>query len=355
MGLEDLGFDGWFQERCGDDSAASDRPFRVIVVHRNSYIVSKGDADVYAELAGKLSNNAASALDFPATGDWVLAQLLNDGTLAIIHSILPRKSLLARKTAGKKTELQLIAANVDTALIIQALDADFNLRRLERYLVMAADGNIDPVVLLSKSDLIDADEIEAKKQAVAELMPDLPVLAFSNESKSGLDAVKALFITGKTYCLLGSSGVGKTTLLNQMTDKIHHDTQEVRRDGKGRHTTTDRQLTVLPGGAMVVDTPGMRELGNIVVEKGLEDTFAEIAAAATGCRFNDCTHIQEDGCAVLAAVRDGTIDEVRYQSYLKLQRESAFNEMTYLEKRRKDKAFGKMIKSVMKDKRKRDR
>jgi ribosome biogenesis GTPase len=149
--------------------------------------------------------------------------------------------------------------------------------------------------------------------------------------------------------------VGKTTLLNQMTDKIHHDTQEVRRDGKGRHTTTDRQLTVLPGGAMVVDTPGMRELGNIVVEKGLEDTFAEIAAAAAGCRFNDCTHIQEDGCAVLAAVRDGTIDEARYQSYLKLQRESAFNEMTYLEKRRKDKAFGKMIKSVMKDKRKRDR
>lgn len=348
MRIEDLGFDSWFQERFDSVAAAGDQPSRVMEVHRNSYVVSNGQAELYAETTGKLFRAATSALDFPTVGDWVQTRIADDDPLAIIQGILPRKSLLVRKTAGKKSDQQLIAANVDTALIIQSLDADFNIRRIERYLAMAAEGNIEPVVLLSKCDLMGTVEIEDRQSAIKKAMPRLSVFTFSNESKAGLDEVRELFVSGKTCCLLGSSGVGKTTLLNHLMDEQQFATQEVRQDGKGRHTTTSRQLTVLPGGAMVIDTPGMRELGNIGVQSGLDDTFGEISAVAAGCRFNDCAHISEDGCGVLAAVREGTIDETRYNNFIKMREESAYNEMTSLEKRRKNKDRGKFYKSAKK-------
>lgn len=355
MSIDDPGFDTRFYERLEAAEAAGLQAGRIIVVHKYSYVVSIGNDEVYAETTGKLFGSATSALDRPAVGDWVLVQMLDNDSFAVISEILPRKSSLVRKTAGRKSDLQLIAANVDTAFIIQSLDADFNIRRLERYLAMVADGNIDPVVLLSKSDLVEAAEAEGKLSAVKEAFPRLAVFTFSNEDQSGLAEVIDLFMPGKTHCLLGSSGVGKTTLLNlMMMDGQQFDTREVRQDGKGRHTTTSRQLIVLPGGAMVIDTPGMRELGNVVVDAALEGTFDEIIAAAAGCRFNDCAHVSEGGCAVLAAVEAGEIDETRYRNFIKMRQESAFNEMSKIEKRRKDKELGKFYKSAKKSMRRKE-
>jgi len=247
----------------------------------------------------------------------------------------------------------LIAANIDAAFVVQSLDDNFNLRRLERYLVMINESNIKPIILLSKSDLLTSDEIASRISEIHNIMPRLHVQPFSNENDTGLNNVKDLLNPGLTYCLLGSSGVGKTTLLNNLIGESIFKTKTVReKDSRGRHATTNRQLIMLDCGAMVVDTPGMRELGNFSVETGLDETFAEITELSMKCRFNDCTHVTEKGCAVLNAVKDGNLSEKRYQNYIKMNKESICNEMSYLEKRQKDKQFGRMIKTVMKHKKK---
>jgi ribosome biogenesis GTPase len=288
-------------------------------------------------------------LDYPAVGDWVLANFYDENTFAIIHEILPRKSLLKRKTPGKKVDFQLIAANIDVAFIFQSLNENFNIRRLERYLVMVNESNIQPIVLLSKSDLLASEDIADKINDIQEAMPDLQVIPFSNENEFGLDSVREIMQPGLTYCLLGSSGVGKTTLLNNLIGEARFKTKIVsKKESKGRHATTHRQLIKLDWGALVVDTPGMRELANFSVTTGLEETFSEIIKLAEDCQFNDCTHVEEKGCAVLGAVENGLVSADRYQNYIKMNKESNYNEMTYLEKRKKDKQFGKHCKSVMK-------
>lgn len=352
--LENLGFDRSFLEHMTPAQLEDFEIARVIAVHKDSYAISDGEHEVLAELVGKLIYSAASPLDFPAVGDWVLVNFFDDHTFAIIHEVLPRKSLLKRKTPGKKIEFQLIAANIDVAFIVQSLDANFNLNRLERYLVMVNEGNIKPVVLLSKSDLLASDAIEDRIAEIKNAMPDLSVQSFSNKNESGLKNIEALLQTGMTYCLLGSSGVGKTTLLNKLIGETKFETKTVRdKDGRGRHATTARQLIMIDGGAMVIDTPGMRELGNIAVEDGLDETFAEITELAQQCQFSDCTHVNEKGCAVLAALAEGRLSEQRHNNYIKMSRESAYHEMSYLEKRQKDRAFGKFVKSVMKHKKNR--
>ncbi|MGA1823068.1 MAG: ribosome small subunit-dependent GTPase A [bacterium] len=347
--LDELGLSDWFKERLDPTKLKELKIARVIAVHKDSYVIKNESNDICAEITGKLMFSAESPLDYPTVGDWVYAQYLDNDSFAVIHEILPRKSILKRKTAGKKIEFQLIAANIDTAFIMQSLDFNYNLRRLERYLVMIHEGGIHPVLLLSKSDLVSSSDQAKIREEIHSVMPAIRILAFSTITNAGLDTLMELVLPGKTYCLLGSSGVGKTTLLNALLEEEIFKTQVVReKDGKGKHTTTTRQLISLPNNAMIIDTPGMRELGAIGGESGLYETFDEIAELSNQCRYKDCSHIQEMGCAVLAALENGTISEKRYQNYIKMHKESVYNEMSYLEKRQRDKQFGKFVKSVMK-------
>lgn len=348
--IERIGFNGWFKDKIVPSVIMDKQIARVISVNKNSYIVSNGINDIYAELAGKFLYNSESSLDLPTVGDWVYVQLFDDESFAVIHEIFPRKSLLKRKTPGKKIDYQLIGANIDTAIVMQALDSNYNLRRLERYLVMINESNITPVILLSKSDLLSIDEIESRKNDIRSIVPGIMIEAFSNNNRADIENVKTLFTPLKTFCLLGSSGVGKTTLLNNLIDQELYKTQPIReKDGRGRHTTTRRELIVLENGAMIIDSPGMRELGMVSVESGLDETFNEIADLAAQCRFADCTHTTETGCAILKAVENGAIPKERYQNYIKMYKESLYYEMSYAEKRQKDKTFGKFLHTYKKN------
>ena len=327
-----LGYDDWFNakyEATADDSFSL---CRVIEVNKNNYKISNGILDKTAELSGRFLYNVESNIDYPTVGDWVEVQLFDDNSPAIIHSVLPRKTLLKRKASGKTVDYQLIGANIDYAFIVQAVDSDFNLNRLERYFVMAGESNIQPIVVLSKIDLISENELADIIEKIDRFNQKYLLLPISSVLDDGLAVLEREIKPGKTYCLLGSSGVGKTTLLNKLLGENRFSVGEVReKDNKGRHTTTRRQLTCLKNGGIIIDTPGMRELGNIFADGGLNETFDEIALFAEECRFKDCTHVHEKGCAVRKAVNDGIIDKHRYKNYLALQKESAFCEMSYLD------------------------
>jgi ribosome biogenesis GTPase len=350
--LECIGYSDWFKSREDREKSAAHDVARVSSVHKDSYTVTKGGEDIFAELSGNLFYGSASVSDLPTTGDWVYAGFYDDDTHAIIYGVIPRKTLLKRKVAGKLIDFQLIAANIDVAFIIQSLNENFNLRRLERYLVMANESGIEPRILLSKCDLMPKAEVDEIKEKVLAIAPQTSVMEFSNLSRENIDLVTSSLKRGFTYCLLGSSGVGKTTLLNSIIGIDKYDTRSVSKiQSKGRHTTTSRQLVRLESGAMIIDTPGMRELGSISVEDGLDETFSEILELSQGCKFSNCSHTNEKGCAILAALKAGDLSEQRYQNYLKIKKESEFNQMSYLEKRRKDKSFGKFVKQTMKNKR----
>ena len=349
--LKRLGYDKWFHANTDANKMAGLELARVVSVHKDSYMVSKGNKNVFAELAGKLLYAADTPIHLPTTGDWVYVRFYDEDSHAVIHDMLPRKTLLKRKTSGKNIEFQLIAANIDLAFVIQSLDANYSLRRLERYLVMINESEITPVVLLSKCDLISEEEIEEKKDSILKIMPGINVLPFSSKTGKNIDTIQGFLAFGKTCCLLGSSGVGKTTLLNSIIGGITFATRPVReKDSKGRHTTSERQLIQLASGAMIIDTPGMRELGNMSVDIGIEETFLEITELAEQCHFNNCTHIDEKDCAVLSAIEGGALSESRFQNYMRMIKESNYNEMSYFEKRQKDKKFKKYCKFVMKQK-----
>ena len=349
--LESMGYSDWFKSRADDEMIASHGVARIVSVHKDSYTVTQGEAVVFAELSGNLLYSSESAIDLPTVGDWVYSDFFDDNTHAIIYGLFPRKTLLKRKTPGKQVDFQLVAANIDAAFIIQSLNENFNLRRLERYLVMVHESGIEPVILLSKCDLMPREEIEDIKQKVLDVAPHAVVMEFSNVSQENIDSVNGLLKSGYTYCLLGSSGVGKTTLLNSIMGNEKFETQSVSKvQSKGKHTTTSRQLVRLESGAMIIDTPGMRELGGISVDDGLDETFSDIVELSQSCKFSDCSHTNEKGCAILSAIKAGELSEQRYQNYLKMKKESEFYQMSYLEKKKKDKSFGRMVKSIMKDK-----
>lgn len=324
---------------------------RVVAVHRESLTLQTGQHEIHGELSGKMLFQADSPLDLPTVGDWVLASLFVQDNLAIVHQILARKSVLKRKVPGKKIEHQLIAANIDVAFIMQAVDSNFNPRRLERYLAMVFEAGIKPTVLLSKTDLISNGDLDSRVSEISMHYPELPVYPISYLNDESTKSVLQLMQAGTTYCLIGSSGVGKTTLINRLLGSDHYQTGEVRqKDNRGKHTTTYRQLVIIENGALLVDTPGMRELGTLAVESGISETFSEIAELTDHCRFHDCSHVHEKGCAILEALKNETISNDRYHNFMKMNKENLFHAMSYQEKRQKDKKTGKLYKSIIKRK-----
>ena len=348
MKLGDMGFDQWFQAHAGDLHQEGRSVARVSAVDRGSYLIRNQTGEVPAELAGKFYFQVESPVDLPCVGDWVTAQYHSNDTAAIIHEVFPRKTFLRRKSSGEKVEFQMIAANIDAAFLVQSCHFDFNPRRMDRYLVMAADGGVEPIVVLTTTDLIGPEELEQKVAAIRTGAVFARVIALSNITGVGFDEFRQVLAPGRTYCLLGSSGVGKTTLINRLIGENAFETKAVSGTGEGRHTTSRRQLIVLDQGAMLVDTPGMRELGLLGAGEGVEQGFQDVHRLSLDCRYPDCGHTQEPGCAVRAAVAGGVLSEDRYSSYMKLKKESEYHELSYLDKRKKDRAFGRFIKTAKK-------
>jgi ribosome biogenesis GTPase / thiamine phosphate phosphatase len=348
MQLSDPGFDSWFHRYAGDLRQEGRGVARISAVDRGSYLIRNQIREVPAELAGKFYFEVESPVDLPCVGDWVTVQYYNDDAAAIIHGVFPRKTFLRRKSAGEKVDFQMIAVNIDAAFIVQSCHFDFNVQRMDRYLVMAADGGVEPIVVLTKTDLITPEELERKLAAIRSSAITARVLALSNITGRGFDEFKQALVSGRTYCLLGSSGVGKTTLINRLIGQDAFGTKAVSGTGEGVHTTARRQLIVLDQGSMLIDTPGMRELGLLGATDGVDQGFEDIVQLSLNCRYPNCGHTREPHCAVLAAVASGELGQDRYSSYMKLKKESEYHEMSYVDKRKKERAFGRFIKSAKK-------
>jgi ribosome biogenesis GTPase len=317
--LEKLGWSTYFEAAFGDFAGDGFVPGRVAVQHRGAYVVWTEAGELWAELAGRLRQDGDYGGDLPISGDWVVLRPYPEGSGGTIHAVLPRRTAFSRKEPFKAVREQVLAANVDTVFVVTGLDGDFNLRRLERYLATAWESGAEPAIVLSKADLSpDVEHAVAQVEGVAIGVPIHPVSAVTGE---GLDELRTYFAGNRTVALLGSSGVGKSTLINSLLGEEVLATAEVRRDGRGRHTTTTRELVPLPGGGLVLDTPGMRELQLWDAGEGLGTTFGDVEALFERCRFRDCSHQREPGCAVKRALADGTLDHDRWRSYQKLQRE----------------------------------
>ena len=321
--LDELGWDkhwtGQFEAFSGEDT----HPARVVCQHGEVYDVRAAAGPLRAEVSGRFRHEHANRADWPAVGDWVAVTPRPGEASATLHAVLPRRSRFSRKVAGEETVEQVVAANVDVVFIVTGLDGDFNVRRLERYLTLAWDSGARPVIVLNKADL--CADVAVSAAAAEEVAFGVPVIVTSAASADGLDALRAMLGPGRTGVFMGSSGVGKSSLVNALLGHALQSVRAVREDdSRGRHTTTSRQLVVLPGGGMIIDTPGMRELQLWVDGEGVDRTFTDVNALAARCRFADCTHESETGCAVLAAVASGLLTPGRLDSYRKLQREARY-------------------------------
>lgn len=320
MNLEDMGWDAtWTKhfEPCLRDGFC---PARIACEYREAYDVISEAGELRAEISGRFRFDHIIRSEWPAVGDWVAIAPRPEESAATIHAVLPRKSRFSRKAAGEKTEEQIVAANIDIVFLVSGLDDDFNIRRIERYLTLAWDSGARPVIVLNKADLCpNFEECVAEVETIAF---GTPLLTVSAHAGRGIQDLHAMLTQGKTAAFLGSSGVGKSSIVNALLGESRQTTQTVRGDdSRGRHTTTSRELIQLPGGGMVIDTPGMRELQLWACEDGLDTAFADIEEHAVHCRFADCTHAGEPGCAVQAALTSGEIKPDRFRAYQKLQRE----------------------------------
>jgi ribosome biogenesis GTPase len=320
--LESFGWNEFFANSFAPFAEQGYSAGRVMVQHKTQYELYTENGELRAETTGKMQYEARSKDDLPVVGDWVIMRPREKG-MATIYGILPRKSKFSRKAAGKKTEEQIVAANIDTVFLVSGLDGDYNLRRMERYLVVAWESGANPVIVLNKVDL--CNDIAQVMQEVDSIALGVPVVVMSALNDQGLDELLSYIKKGTTGALLGSSGVGKSTIINHLLGKEILKTQDVREnDDRGRHTTSRRELILLPSGGLLMDTPGMRELQLWGGDEGIKEAFDDIAALAQQCRFRDCRHGVEPDCAVQQALQDGALDPDRYESYLKLQKEIAY-------------------------------
>ena len=320
---------------------------RIIAEHKEAYVLKSGSAEWTAKITGKMRFAASSREDYPAVGDWVLITPL-DKDQAVIHEILPRKTVLKRKSAGK-TDVQIIASNIDVAFIVQSPDRDYSLNRFERYFSLAESGRIKPAVVLNKIDLIDDLDLEWRLSEIRDRFKGTDIYATSAVTGKGMADLTKDIKKGLTYCFLGSSGVGKSSLINAFMGENLMRTGEISsHTERGKHITSHRQLFALENGGFLIDNPGMREIGLLDSKTGIKSVFSEIQDLSERCRFSDCTHTHEPGCAVLKAVKSGDLGKSQYENYIKLVKENEFNTMTRLEKREKDRQFGKFIKKAKK-------
>lgn len=347
MKLEDLGYNTELEEYRKENNLDSFGIGRVISEHKDRYTVKNDVGEFNAELIGNLRFTAMSRNDLPAVGDWVSISEYDDDK-ALIHTVFPRKSILERKAAGKLGQTQIIATNIDFGIIVQSVNRDFNINRLERYLTICNASKIKPIFVLSKVDLIEKQELEKLMTQVKDRIKNVPLFEISNQSQIGIDKLKSELIKGHTYCLLGSSGVGKSTLINTLTGNNLMETREISESiERGKHVTSHREIIVLDNG-ILIDNPGMREVGITNISDGLEMTFDEILSLAKECKFNDCTHTSEKGCAVLNAIENEELDADSYTNFMKMEKEKMHFESDAKERKKMDKDFGKMIKNIKK-------
>lgn len=320
MNIEDLGFDIYFQKAFAPYSEKGFSPARVWAEYKHIYRLYTEFGELQGEISGKMKHNAEVGSDYPAIGDWVIINPMVQEEKAVIHDILQRKSKFSRKAAGVVTDEQIIAANADNVFLVTSLNKNFNLRRLERYLIIAWESGANPVIVLSKADL--CSDIDEKLKEVESIAYGVPAFAVSSIDGRGMDELGKYLIKGKTTALIGSSGVGKSTLINYFSGREVLRVQDIREDDdRGRHTTTHRELVLLENGAIVMDTPGMREIQLWDGNDGIDEAFTDIEELAKSCRFRNCTHSKEPGCQVKKAILDGTLDPKRLENYRKLQRE----------------------------------
>lgn len=352
--IEDLGWDDFFESERAELGLGDFSVARIVAQYKSSYKVKNTNGEFLAKITGKQMFKAKSREDYPAVGDWVAITELDDKQ-AVIQAVFPRKSAVKRRfgdknRTGEKSDVQIIATNIDVAFIVQSVGRDFSVNRYERYLTIIKDADIKPVIIVNKTDLASSEELSSKLAEIKNRLGDIDVIPTSTVTDEGLGKLKNYIEKGKTYCFLGSSGVGKSSLINKLLGKDAIRTADISSySERGKHITTSREMYFLKSGGILIDNPGIREVGMADVSAGVESLFDEITNLAKKCRYADCMHIHEPGCEVLAALKDGRLDEDRYSNYLSLKKETGYFEMSQSEKREKNRSFGKFLKRAKKE------
>jgi ribosome biogenesis GTPase len=344
----DLGYNEFFEEArlkldLGDFSVA-----RVVSEQRGLFKVKNKNGEYLAKITGKQIFTASSREDYPAVGDWVSITELENNQ-AVINKTLTRKTVIKRKRSGSE-EVQIIATNIDVAFVVESVNRDYNLNRLERYFSIIRDGEIKPVIILNKIDLVPAEELDSKVAQIENRFKNIDIVLTSVKDSNGIDDLKEHIKKGRTCCFLGSSGVGKSSLINKLLETDIIKTESIGdSSGRGNHATTSREMYFLQNGGMVIDNPGIREVGVTDVDAGITDLFDEITYLAKECKYSNCSHVHEPGCMILAALKSGELDKEKYSNYITLRKESEYYNMSKVEKKEKNRQFGKFIDKAKKD------